>query len=450
MIIFLLFLNFVGYSQGSNDCAAALANPVSLPFNLNNFNLCGQGNDLNGPFSCAQSPNNNPYGGQDYLFSVVAPQDGLLAIKMSDVFPVSWPSPQPTITVFRGCPLNSANCIVYARTNAEGAPALVFPANSGETFVILIDALIWTNSTPDCFRFDLAITFTHVPTQPSCTNMDFGSNNFSGWIANTGIAQTAPNGATTPIYNMTAVGVVNNRHTIMTGGNDPIGGFPQVDPNGGPFSVRLGNSSTGAQAEQLRQTFLVSSNNSSFTYRYAVVFQDYGHTSNEQPFFRAIVKDQNGNVVPCSDFVVSARAGLSGFLNAVTPGGTMRYKPWSTVNVDLSNYLGQAITVEFTVGDCSQNGHFGYAYVDAMCSPSFLNNLKDTICVGESVTLTAPLGYQSYQWQPINRTTQSITVSPLVTTNYQLRLVSQNGCVTIIPFTITVVPYPVPLIIYKN
>ncbi len=426
-------------AQGGNNCAAALANPVSLPFTLNNFNLCGQGNDVNGPFSCAQSWSGNSYGGQDYMFSVTAPENGFLSINMSDVVAASgWP--QPSLTVFQACPLNSADCIAYATGGWGTSPAMVLPASSGETFIILIDALTWNNFYSNCFRFDLAITFVAAPTQPGCTNMGFGANNFSGWIATTGAAQTGPSGAPTPTYNMTGIGEVNSRHAIMTGGNDPVGGFPRVDPNGGPFSVRLGNNSIGAQAEQLRQTFLVSSNNSSFTYRYAVVFEDPGHTSAEQPFFRAIVKDRNGNIVPCSDFVVSARGGLPGFFNA--RGGSVKYKPWSTVNVDLSNYLGQEVTVEFTAGDCSHGGHYGYAYVDAVCSPSTLSELSDTICPGQSVTLTAPAGYSQYRWNPGNMLSQSITVSPAVSTTYTLSLTAFNGCVSNYSVPLTVAPLP--------
>jgi hypothetical protein len=172
-----------------------------------------------------------------------------------------------------------------------------------------------------------------------------------------------------------------------------------------------------------------------------VVFEDPGHTSNEQPFFRALLRDQSGNIIPCSEFVVSAAGNLPGFFNSTTCTG-VRYKPWSTVNVDLDNYIGQAVTAEFTTGDCAQGAHYGYAYIDAACSQSFLDAFPDTICVGESVTLTAPNGYQSYLWMPGNQTTQSITVSPSSSTTYQLSLVSFNGCTRIVPLPIVVVPFP--------
>jgi len=108
------------------------------------------------------------------------------------------------------------------------------------------------------------------------------------------------------------------------------------------------------------------------------------------------------------------------------------------------------VTAEFTTGDCSQGAHYGYAYIDASCSPSLLEALDDTICLGESVTLSAPPGYQSYTWLPGNQTTPIITVAPAQSTVYQLNLVSQNGCLVTTQFTITVVPLPGVNIIYTD
>jgi len=308
----------------------------------------------------------------------------------------------------------------------------------------LVDAFTWSNFFANCYQFGLTRQFTAVIRQPTCNNVNFNAGTFAGWFGTAGLSVMSPVGSITPNYNSTAIGIVNGRHTIMSAGNDPCGGFPRVNPLGGPFSVRLGNNNVNAQAEQLTQTFLVSAANNSFTYRYAVVFEDPGHTSNEQPFFRAVLRDQNGNIVPCSDFAVSAAGNLPGFFNSPTCS-SVRYKPWSTVNVDLTNYIGQQVTAEFTTGDCSQGAHYGYAYIDAECGPSLIQGLPDTICLGESTTLTAPPGYQSYTWLPGNQTTPTITVTPAVTTNYQLNLVSFNGCVNSIIIPITVVPLPNPL-----
>ncbi|MFN5325045.1 MAG: hypothetical protein ACK5C5_09015, partial [Bacteroidota bacterium] len=87
----------------------------------------------------------------------------------------------------------------------------------------------------------------------TCSNADFELGNFSNWSGTTG--------GCCPIIS-TATGIVNGRHTIMTGnGFDPFsnGNIPVVAP-GGLFSARLGNSNIGAEAEQLSYSFSVGTN----------------------------------------------------------------------------------------------------------------------------------------------------------------------------------------------
>jgi gliding motility-associated-like protein len=435
------------FSQGGNTCNDALANPIQLPFFTNNQTLCGNLNDYNGANSClANTVNGNPFGGQDWMYAVTPNQTGFLSIVMNDVR--STGTVRQILAVFQGC-VGTGNCLTTLTGSGSNGISTIVPVSAGLTYYILLDASSSSNNnSANCFQYDLTVNLTPVPVQPACSNMGFENGNLGSWVATTGNSIMAPLGSPTPIYQLTGIGVSPGRHAVVNSGNDPCGGFPRVDPLGGSRSLLIGNNNVGAEAEQISQTFLVGASNSSFTYRYAVVFEDPGHSSAEQPFFIARLRDQNGVVIPCSEFIVSAAADLPGFFNSTVCAG-VKYKPWSTVNVDLSNYLGQNVTAEFTVGDCSQGGHFGYAYVDASCSPSTLAALADTICPGESVTLTAPTGYESYTWNPGNITTQSTVVSPLVTTNYTLSLTAFNGCVSNVQIPITIAPLPVPVIQYQ-
>ena len=440
IVAIICLVDFVS-AQGSNTCAGASATQVSLPFSLNNQSTCGDGNDYTGQNGCVTSTTGNYYGGQDWLYAFTPATDGYITILLNDIQSTGWA--YPTLSLFEGCPGTPGACMAWAQGSTwSGGATLLQQVQAGTTYFIQVDAYTWGTYYANCYQFDLSVNFSSITVQPSCTNMNFNSGNLNGWYGTTGRAITGATGAITPTYNATNLGIVTNQQTIMTGGNDPCAGFPRVDPTGGPFSVRLGNNGTGANAEQLLQTFSVNPSNSSFTYRYAVVFEDPGHSSEEQPFFRALLRDQNGEIIPCSDFIVSAAANLPGFFDSPTCTG-VRYKPWSTVNVDLTNYLGQNVTVEFTTGDCSQGGHYGYAYIDANCAPSILAELGDTICPGESTTLTAPTGYQSYSWSPGGSTAQSITVSPTTTTTYTLNLTAFNGCTS--TFQIPVVVSPIPL-----
>ncbi|HEU4718628.1 MAG TPA: PKD domain-containing protein [Bacteroidia bacterium] len=282
--------------------------------------------------------------------------------------------------------------------------------------------------------------------QAPCTNMDFETGNFTGWTGFIGDNTVNSNG---PLQNITngffsttmdaAISDMNARHTIMSiaGGTDPYGGFPVVAP-GGQYSCRLGNNYANYQGEAIEQTFTVAAGNTSFTYQYAAVLNDGGHSSGEQPYFRIEMFDQSGNLIPCSQYYVEAAGGN-------TPGFTVSpidsytyYKPWTTVNVDLTNYMASSVTIRFTAAGCIWGGHFGYAYVDASCLPYSIS-LSDSLCQGGNITLTAPAGAASYQWST-GSTSQSINVN--TAGSYSVTMTSVTGCQTTLTRNVAMYPPP--------
>lgn len=262
-------------------------------------------------------------------------------------------------------------------------------------------------------------------TQAYCNNVDFETGNFAGWIGKTGTFTSCA--VTCP-----TTGFVFGRHTIMSGaGFDPIIGAPlkMVAP-GGAFSLRLGNSSVGAQAESIEQTFNVQANATSFTYRYAVVLHDpvSGHTNIEPSFRIEIFNTATGALIPCAQYYVRALPNNPGFNKKTVPSyGDVYWKDWTTVNVDLSGFVGQNVTVRFTTRDCNAGGHFGYAYLDGDCLGIQLTQ-SDTLCQGSLVTIAAPAGSASYSWDPGGQTTSSINVGTAGT--YTVTMTSVQGCIT--------------------
>ncbi len=279
---------------------------------------------------------------------------------------------------------------------------------------------------------------------PPCTNMDFEAGNFTGWTGFIGDNTASSSGPLQNIVNgffsngMDAlVTDASARHTIVSAasGNDPCGGFPCVAP-GGNYSVRLGGSTANYQGEAIEQTFTVGPGNTSFTYEYAVVLNDGGHSTGEQPYFRIEMYDQSGNLIPCAQYYVEASGTIPGFINC---GVGTSYKPWTTVNADLTNYVTQNVTIRFTAAGCIYAGHYGYAYVDASCVPYAILT-SDSLCAGNTITLSAPAGAQSYYWSPGGQTTSTIQVN--TPGSYTVDMQSVTGCYT--QLTINIGQYPQP------
>lgn len=263
-----------------------------------------------------------------------------------------------------------------------------------------------------------------IYSQSSCPNSDFESGTLDGWQGQIGNC--------CPIFT-TPSGIVAGRHTIMTGnGTDPnTCDMVRVVSPGGLYSARVGNDRVGAEAETLSYRITVTPSSSLFIYKYAVVLEDPGHDPIEQPRFEVNVLNATGQLIDpvCGQYTVVAGAGLAGFQTCNTASGEVRYRDWTTVGLNLSAYLGQTITIEFETGDCSPGAHFGYAYVDAYCSPL---QIGATFCTGSfAAQLTAPIGF-SYLWNT-GETTQTILVnSPAAGLNYSCTLTSVTGCTVVI------------------
>ncbi len=188
-------------------------------------------------------------------------------------------------------------------------------------------------------------------------------------------------------------------------GDGLVPSIPVVSPFGGRYSVMLGDSTLHNYGiAMLSQTFKVSAANANFTYQYAVFLENPTnplHTYFQQPFFKIAVLDENQDTIRfCGEYFVVAQGGIPGFKGVFYPpsGDSVYYKDWTIVNVPLTHYIGQCVTVIFEVGDCALGGHFGYAYVDASCSPLEIESSSPNFCGQKTITLTGPPGEAHYIW----------------------------------------------------
>lgn len=277
-----------------------------------------------------------------------------------------------------------------------------------------------------CFFLLLLLPYTIYAQNTSCPpNLDFEQGNLSNWEFYVG--------GCCPTNTTTNSGPIAGRHTLMSGtGVDLYGGFPVVAPGGGNYSLKLGNSATGAEAERARYYVRVPANqNNVYTllYSYAVVFQNPGHAPNEQPRFEVTVFDSaTGIPAPCNEYTFVSSTGLPGFQRG---SAGVLYKPWATASIDLSAMAGRTVAIDFTSGDCSLGGHFGYAYIDVTCN--FFQTHTLYCPDNPTYTLSAPPGFETYEWrdaslQTVLGTNRDLTIAtPTTTTMFAVILEPYPG-----------------------
>jgi len=260
-------------------------------------------------------------------------------------------------------------------------------------------------------------------------NIGFENSLFTNWECYTGVVGGNRNPQIpTGTVSLTPSVSVNNRQTMIKrgGGTDPYGFFSLNAPNGSDYVVKLGNNINGAEAESISYTLTVPANVDAYSiiFSYAVVFESPNHVPEQQPRFTAKVFDLTANSsTSCGSFdFVAPRlgSGLPGFEDAPvrkSAGIPVLYKPWSPVLVNLSDYRGHTIRLEFTTNDCAPGGHFGYAYIDfnENCSIPITGNVT---CPGATaITLKALPGFSGYRWFNANSdvlgTADSLVLSPV-------------------------------------
>lgn len=271
-------------------------------------------------------------------------------------------------------------------------------------------------------------------------NIGFENGKFTNWECLIGeISETrsniAPNAIRPAVITLRNSSPVSGHHTIIKSSKaiDYYGQFSLNSPNGSDHIVQLGNDNSGREAERISYTISVPANVESYSiiFNYAVVFENPPHDYDEQPKFTARVIDlTNNTLTDCGSFEFVSQGGLPGFqtspFSSRNPSNNsgnnvnapVLFKPWSPVLINLSEYLGRTIRLEFTTNDCSRGGHFGYAYIDfnENCSLPITGNIT---CPGtEKITMKTLPGFFGYKWynaetSELLGTADSVNLSPV-------------------------------------
>ena len=280
-----------------------------------------------------------------------------------------------------------------------------------------------------------------------CTNVDFESNNTSGW-ALTGDFQ------------------------IMNGGNDPYGNFPRVYPGGGNYSLRLNDDNVNATScsppgskstfsAQASRTIAVTPLNNQFQMHFAMVVLNFPHTVTDAARFKINFYDQNGNLLACpsySCYYANPPGAFIGLPPGVPQNSAIQgpqvcnygnypvtYVPWQTVAVDLSAYNFQNVVVKINADWCLYQYDWAYGYIDADCGP-VAPTTPITSCTG---LLTGPPGMVSYTWTPpVGPTVNTSTLMAATAGTYYC---ATTGFITCQPGkTYTYIVKPSPIAAFTN
>ena len=202
-----------------------------------------------------------------------------------------------------------------------------------------------------------------------CPNGDAEMNNLSNW-------QTYVGNNTTGTLNLSTFtpGTSPTQHAVVGVGNDPIVGASLSKVAEGNYAFKLGNTNSGNGAEIMSYTFTAGT---SLSFMYALILQGAHSNPAENGFFSFWISTNNdlasstapGNLVT-APFKVNGNSSDPYFRTTTYNGDALAWKEWQTQCIAIpAQYVGQQLTIYFATADCSQGGHFGYAYIDALCKP---------------------------------------------------------------------------------
>ena len=301
-----------------------------------------------------------------------------------------------------------------------------------------------------------SFVFQANATDPFSRNIGFENGNFDGWTGYNWVYSKAHSELTTnpQLVNLPTI----RRQKIMsdtTAYDVFTGNVLKIIPTGYHFSARLGDStiysfdhSPRCWRQSLRYSMQVDSANALLILKYACVLQYSSyHTPIEESRFSLKLYKQNGDSIPtCSSFDSYNSSGNYDSFHTTNYTRdtvyTTKWKDWTTVGANLSEYIGQTITVEFMTADCTENYHFGYAYLVGETHPMFITS---KYCTGNTGTeLIAPEGFREYSWKDSTGKVvgTSQVYNPLNPDNgatYTCKLISETGCEVIL--TTIIAPY---------
>ncbi len=158
---------------------------------------------------------------------------------------------------------------------------------------------------------------------------------------------------------------------IMNVGLDPIvntyGGTLQK-VHAGAHSIRVNQNHVQYGVNRITYPIVLTQPQEDIAFWFSFVLQNpYGHT-NAQPFFRARAVHVASGVE--QDFFCETGLERNSFTSVVPTVGSdsLVWTEWRCAELEVSGNIGDTILLDITTADCNAGGHWGYSYIDDICT----------------------------------------------------------------------------------
>ena len=212
------------------------------------------------------------------------------------------------------------------------------------------------------------------------------------------------------------LGYHSSRHFIKAGGFDPI--VPNIIlPFSGTYTAQLNAPISGGWQIGARYCFEVDDENKDFSFNYSAVLQDPNaidgatpHMEEEKPFFSYemyyLDNSNTKQLIPGGSLIVRADRDNKFFKpveHEIYKG--LVYRGWTCEFIDLSDFIGTEVCIDFFASDCTLGEHFGYAYIDGLCTtdyePVLAFDANSIYCGNQIIEIdaTGSYGFDQYTWK---------------------------------------------------
>lgn len=164
---------------------------------------------------------------------------------------------------------------------------------------------------------------------------------------------------------------------VMNTGPDPIvssygGTLQQV--HAGSHSIRVNQDHRRYGVQRLTFPVVLTQPNEDIAFWFSFVLQNPNGHSNDQPFFRASATHVSSGIE--QDNFCETGNERNNFTTAAQVSGTdsIVWTEWRCGELEVAGNVGDTVMLEIVTSDCGQSGHWGYSYIDDIC----------TVCIADS------------------------------------------------------------------